>query len=125
MTENQKWNKKIFSLLLTEARGVRSWRQFASDCGISYAQMRKLAEGSQPNPPRPKLVQKIASNAFGEVDAEDLMFAAGINLSDSQVVKKRASESEVLYKKYQKLSVKDRKIIDSFMDFLLSKNKID
>lgn len=123
MIENQKWNKKIFSLLLTEARGVRSWRQFASDCGISYAQMRKLAEGSQPNPPRPKLVQKIAANAFGEVDAEDLMFAAGISLSDSQVIKKRASESEVLYKKYQKLSVKDRKIIDSFMDFLLSKNK--
>ncbi len=123
MSENQKWNKKIFALLLAEARGVRSWRQFASDCGISYVQMRKLAEGSQPNPPRPKLVQKIAANAFGEVDVEDLMFAAGVNLSEPQVVKKRASESEVLYKKYQKLSVKDRKMIDSFMDFLLSKNK--
>lgn len=125
MTENQKWNKKIFALLLTEAKGVRSWRQFSADCGISYAQMRKLAEGSQQNPPRPKLVQKIAANAFGEIDVEDLMFAAGVNLSQPQVVKKRSSESELLYKKYQKLSVKDRKVIDSFMDFLLSKSKID
>ena len=63
MAENARWSKKIFALLLTEAKGVRSWRQFAIDCGISYVQMRKLALGTQANPPRPKLIRKVAANA--------------------------------------------------------------
>jgi hypothetical protein len=85
--KTSKWNKKIFSMLLEQAKGVRSWRQFASDCGISYVQMRKLAQGTQENPPRPKLIHKIASNAFNEIDLEDLMFAAGVSVPDSMSVR--------------------------------------
>ena len=86
MAEN-KWNKKIFAMLLTEAKGVRSWLQFASDCDISYVQMRKLALATQENPPRPKLIRKVAAQAFGEVDLEDLMFAAGLNVGEGMTVR--------------------------------------
>ena len=50
MAENNRWNKKIFAMLLNE---------FAADCDISYVQMRKLALGTQENPPRPKLIRKV------------------------------------------------------------------
>ena len=64
MAENTRWNKKIFAMLLEQAKGVRSWRQFATECDISYVQMRKLAAMEQENPPRPKLIRKITANAF-------------------------------------------------------------
>ena len=57
------FNKRIFSLLLEQAKGDRSWRQFSIDCDISYIQMRKLALGQQENSPRKKLIHKIAQNA--------------------------------------------------------------
>ena len=121
MAENNKWNKKIFSMLLAEAKGVRSWRQFASDCDISYVQMRKLALGTQENPPRPKLIRKVAMHAFGEIDLEDLMFAAGIHAADSMVLRDGAQREETPYDKYRSLSLKDRKTVDCFIEFLLSK----
>lgn len=117
-----RWNKKIFAMLLAEAKGVRSWRQFASDCDISYVQMRKLALGTQENPPRPKLIRKVASQAFGEIDLEDLMFAAGINTGDSMVLRD-APETETTvspYDKYRSLPPKDRKLVDRFIDFLVA-----
>lgn len=109
-------------MLLTEAKGVRSWRQFASDCGISYVQMRKLALGTQENPPRPKLIRKVALHAFGEIDLEDLMFAAGINPADSRPMRDAAVRSENPYDKYRALPLKERKTVDAFIEFLLSKN---
>ncbi len=106
-------------MLLTEAKGVRSWRQFASDCDISYVQMRKLALGTQENPPRPKLIRKVAMHAFGEIDLEDLMFAAGIHTADSMTV--RGEQREVNpYNRYRSLPLKDRRLVDRFIDFLLS-----
>lgn len=120
MAENHRWNKKIFAMLLVEAKGVRSWRQFASDCDISYVQMRKLALGTQENPPRPKLIRKVAAHAFGEIDLEDLMFAAGIYTGDSMTVRDNPAESETHYDKYRSLPVKERKTVDRFIEFLLS-----
>ena len=119
MAENNRWNKKIFAMLLTEAKGVRSWRQFASDCDISYVQMRKLALGTQENPPRPKLIRKVAMHAFGEIDLEDLMFAAGIHAADSMTVRGEQRE-ENPYNRYRSLPLKDRRTVDRFIDFLLS-----
>lgn len=119
MAENHRWNKKIFAMLLVEAKGVRSWRQFASDCDISYVQMRKLALGTQDNPPRPKLIRKVASHAFGEIDLEDLMFAAGIYTGESMTVRDRA-EPETAYDKYRALPLKERKTVDKFIEFLCS-----
>ena len=125
MAEN-KWNKKIFAMLLTEAKGVRSWRQFAADCDISYVQMRKLAFATQENPPRPKLIRKVASNAFGEIDLADLMFAAGINLGDSTVRGESAiASTPTQYDKYRSLPPKERKLADKFIDFLISESQKD
>ncbi len=120
MAENTRWNKKIFALLLNEAKGVRSWRQFAMDCDISYVQMRKLALGEQENPPRPKLIRKVAAHAFGEIDLEDLMFAAGIHIGESKVGRSDSPDADNPYERYRSLSVKDRKTVDKFIDFLIS-----
>ena len=123
MAENNRWNKKIFAMLLTEAKGVRSWRQFAADCDISYVQMRKLALGTQENPPRPKLIRKVASHAFGEIDLEDLMFAAGIHTGDSMAFRENTQVPESPIDKYRSLPLKERKIIDKFIEFLAEENK--
>lgn len=118
MAENNRWNKKIFAMLLAEAKGVRSWRQFAADCDISYVQMRKLALGTQENPPRPKLIRKVALHAFGEIDLEDLLFAAGIHAGD-MTVRENAEASETPIDKYRSLPLKERKTVDKFIEFLL------
>lgn len=120
MAENNRWNKKIFAMLLNEAKGVRSWRQFAADCDISYVQMRKLALGTQENPPRPKLIRKVASHAFGEIDLADLMFAAGIHTGDSFAFRENAALNETPLDKYRSLPPKARKTIDKFIEFLAS-----
>lgn len=119
MAENHHWNKKIFAMLLAEAKGVRSWRQFASDCDISYVQMRKLALGTQENPPRPKLIRKVAMHAFGEIDLEDLMFAAGIHTSDTMAFRESTEAAETPIDKYRSLPSKERKTVDRFIEFLL------
>lgn len=122
MAENR-WNKKIFAMLLAEAKGVRSWRQFAADCDISYVQMRKLALGTQENPPRPKLIRKVAAHAFGEIDLEDLMFAAGIHTGDSMAFRESSAMPESPIDKYRSLPLKERKTIDKFIEFLAEEVK--
>ena len=106
-------------MLLTEAKGVRSWRQFAADCDISYVQMRKLALGTQENPPRPKLIRKVALHAFGEIDLEDLMFAAGIHTGDSMAFRENSEVQESPISKYRSLPPKERKTVDKFIDFMV------
>ena len=111
-------------MLLEQAKGVRSWRQFASDCDISYVQMRKLYKGTQENPPRPKLIQKIASTAFNEVDLEDLLFTAGISAPDSMAVREGAKKpAESFYEKYRSLSGRDRRTVNELVDFLSARQE--
>ena len=43
------FNKKILTILIEKARGERTTRKFAQDCGISYAQLHKLELGLQDN----------------------------------------------------------------------------
>ena len=117
------FNKRIFSLLLEQAKGDRSWRQFAMDCDISYIQMRKLALQQQQNSPRKKLIQKIAQNAAGNITAEDLLFCSGIS-ADPGEKKVSAAENrsgELFYEKFQSLSMGQRKMVLDFIDFLLSR----
>ena len=71
--ENSRFSKKIFSRLLERAKGDRSWRQFAMESDISYVQMRKLAQGTQENPPRPKLIKKTADHSLNDIDPENIM----------------------------------------------------
>ena len=116
------FNKKIFSLLLDMAKGDRSWRQFADDCGISYVQMRKLATCKQENPPRIKLIRKIASNSQADITVDDFLFVSGSqndntnsNLALSSATLK---QGDIFYEKYLSLSMGQRKMINDFIDFL-------
>ena len=123
MAENTIWNKKVFAILLERAKGVRSWRQFASECGISYVQMRKLACMAQVNPPRPKLIRKIADNAFGDIDPEDLLFAAGMSTSGRPLSRKQQlqPQEETAYDRLRALPARDRRIVEEYIDFLTQK----
>ena len=87
--ENNRFSKKIFAILLERAKGDRSWRQFAIEADISYVQMRKLAQGTQENPPRPKLIKKLAEHSFNDIDLEDFMFAVGMTVPDRAGAQKR------------------------------------
>ena len=115
-----KWNPKIFAMLLEKARGVRSWRQFAAECGVSYGQMRKLYTASQENPPRPKLIRKIASKSFGDVDLEDLLFAAGLNQAPGPVAEKADDEFE---EQFRALKPRDRDTVRALVGILYGQTR--
>jgi len=116
------FNKRIFSLLLEQAKGNRSWRQFAMDCDISYIQMRKLALQQQENSPRKKLMIKIAQNSAGGITLEDLMFCSSQETSDENRQSGiNARSSDLFQEKFQTLSMGQRKMVLDFIDFLVSR----
>lgn len=117
------FNKRIFSILLELAKGEeRSWRQFASDCDISYVQMRKLALMQQENPPRTKLIKKIAQNSANDITLDDLLFSAGLNFEDNRkklpVSSNTMKQGELFFEKYLSLSMGQKKMLNDFIDFL-------
>ena len=124
MSENPTFNKRIFALLLSLAKGPkRSWRQFAAECDISYVQMRKLATERQDNPPRDKLMQKLAQNAVDGITLADFRFAAGAaeggrvaekNLAASSAEK----EARMFCERYLSLSKGQRSMVNAFIAFL-------
>ncbi len=103
------YNKKIFALLLERAKGERSWRQFADECDISYVQIRKLCACAQENPPRPKLIEKLAAHSEG-VTAEDYLFAAGYVHENT--------ERDALWEKISALSADKRRFVEELVGFL-------
>ena len=120
---SKEFNKKIFSIILTISKGERSWRQFASDCDISYVQMRKLATCKQENPPRPKLLRKIVENSNDEITLEDYLFAFGASGDETQKQSLQLStnlmkQGDAFFEKYMSLSMGQRKMINDFIDFL-------
>lgn len=117
------FNKKIFSILLNISRGDRSWRQFATDCNISYVQMRKLATCKQENPPRIKLLKKIVDNSIGDIDMEDYLFVAGVTGEEEDrqalpISTNLMKQGDAFFEKYLSLSMGQRKMINDFIDFL-------
>ncbi len=127
MAENSKWNKKVFSILLERAKGVRSWRQFASECDVSYVQMRKLASMSQENPPRPKLIRKVADKAFNDVDLEDLLFAAGMSSSGRPLPHKQQepSQGDPFLENLRALPARDRRLVEEYVSFLAQRRRTE
>ena len=113
------FNKKIFAMLIDKARGERSVRRFAADSGISYLQLRKLLMCEQENPPRLKLITKLAENSENGVELEDYLYAAGkVESEDSNTVELSQKEKHFL-ENYNSLSVKQQKTVEDFVDFLL------
>lgn len=117
MESTQRWNKKIFSLLLEKAKGDRSWRQFSFDSDISYVQMRKLSGMTQENPPRPKLIKKIALAAWNDIDLEDLLYAAGIFPPDTRKKVKR-QKSDTFLDRFRALTPKGRSSVEDYIAFI-------
>ena len=117
------FNKRIFSLLLEQAKGDRSWRQFAMDCDISYIQIRKLALGQQENSPRKKLMTKIAQNAAGGITLEDLVFCSGGGTEEQEKKPTGAllRSGDLIDEKFQALSMGQRKMVLDFIDFLANR----
>lgn len=122
MDNSTRWNKKIFSILLERAKGDRSLRQFAFDSDISYVQMRKLVYMTQENPPRPKLIKKIANAAWNEVDLEDLLYAAGIFPADTRVREEADSSPAGIADKLLTLSPKNRRSAEDYINYLAQKD---
>lgn len=122
MDNSTRWNKKIFSTLLERAKGDRSLRQFAFDSDISYVQMRKLVYMTQENPPRPKLIKKIANAAWNEVDLEDLLYAAGIFPADTRVREEADSSPAGIAEKLMTLSPKSRRSAEDYINYLAQKD---
>ena len=113
------FNKKIFAMLIDKARGERSVRRFAADSGISYLQLRKLLMCEQENPPRLKLITKLAENSENGIELEDYLYAAGkTEPEDSNTVELSQKEKHIL-ENYNLLSLKQQKTVEDFVDFLL------
>ena len=113
------FNKKIFSMLIEQARGDRSIHRFANDAGISYVQLRKLYAGLQENPPGKKLIKKLAESSLDGIEYEDYIFAAGI--SEQKIDDNTPSAHDLrLLLKLGSLSAGQRKTAEEFIDFLYS-----
>ena len=119
--KSKHFNKKILAMLIDKARGERTTRKFALDCGISYVQLHKLEMGAQENAPGIKLLTKLAENSENGIELEDYMFACGIEEEEIiPKVKKTASKSLDVQSMYDKLSQGQKKTVYDFIDYLLN-----
>ncbi len=124
MKKSRPFNKKVFAMLLEKARGERTTKQFANDCGISYVQLHKLELCGQENAPGIKLMTKISNNSAGSIDLEDFMLAAGYTdkASENQVVAKKRKSIDI-QELYDSLSASQQKTVYDFMDYLANYKK--
>jgi len=116
------FNKKIFAFLLEKAKGERTSRQFASDCGISYVQLHKLEMGLQENAPGIKLMTKLAASSAGGIELEDYLLAAG-RIGSQGDEKPKKSKTLNIQQMYDSLSASQRKTVYDFMDYLANYKK--
>ena len=122
--KSKHFNKKILAMLIERARGDRTTRTFAADCGISYVQLHKLEMCLQENAPGMKLLTKLAENSENDVELEDFMFACGIEEQAAKQKKTQpAKKSLDVQGMYDKLSQGQKKTVYDFIDYLLNYKK--
>lgn len=114
-----KFNKKVFSILVEKAKGERTVRRFASESGISYLQLRKLLMCEQENPPGMKLIKKLAENSETNIELEDFMFAAGESVQSKENVPTLTPKIKLLIENYSALTSKQQRTVDDFINFLI------
>ena len=122
MKKSKPFNKKIFAMLLEKARGERTTKQFANDCGISYVQLHKLELCNQENAPGITLMTKLANNSAGGIELEDYLLAAGSLKDESDKVQKK-KKSLNIQELYDSLSSSQQKTVYDFMDYLANYKK--
>ena len=120
------FNKKILTILIEKARGERTTRKFAQDCGISYVQLHKLELGLQDNPPGRKILTRLAENSAADIDVEDFMFACGVTEKEPCEKKESVPKSKSLdiQSLYGRLSKGQQKTVYDFVDYLLNYKKL-
>ena len=122
--KSKHFNKKILAMLIEKARGDRTTKTFAADCGISYVQLHTLEMCQQENAPGIKLLTKLAENSENGVELEDYMFACGIEEQELKPKsKKPVSKSLDIQSMYDKLSQGQKKTVYDFIDYLLNYKK--
>lgn len=122
--KSKHFNKKILAMLIERARGERTTREFANDCGISYVQLHKLEMCQQENAPGIKLLTKLAENSENGIELEDYMFACGIEEQDIKPQKKQPTQKSLdVQSMYDKLSQGQKKTVYDFIDYLLNYKK--
>ncbi len=119
------FNKKIFIMLLEKARGSRTTREFATDCGISYVQLHKLELGLQDNPPGRQLLIRLAENSESDIELEDFLFVCGYDNEEASNKQSSSKKSKSLdiQSLYDKLSQGQKKTVYDFVDYLLNYKK--
>ncbi len=119
------FNKKLFIMLLEKARGNRTTRKFAEDCGISYVQLHKLELGLQDNPPGRQLLIKLTENSEGDIELEDFLFVCGMEnrLPGEKPSVQKKSKSLDIQSLYDRLSQGQKKTVYDFVDYLLNYKK--
>ena len=119
--KSKHFNKKILAMLIERAKGERTTREFANDCGISYVQLHKLEMCQQENAPGIKLLTKLAENSENGIELEDYMFACGIEEQDIKPQKKQPTQKSLdVQSMYDKLSQGQKKTVYDFIDYLLN-----
>lgn len=113
-----RFNKKILSLLIEKAAGNRTLKKYATDCGISYMQVRKLFLCAQENPPRKALITKLSSCADNGITYEDFAFACGVEDQNFEKSTQPEGKYDILAHKISKLSSGQKKTAMDFIDFL-------
>lgn len=122
--KSKHFNKKILAMLIERAKGERTTRKFANDCGISYVQLHKLEGCEQENTPGIKLLTKLAENSENGIELEDYMFACGIEEQDIKPKKKQPTQKSLdVQSMYDKLSQGQKKTVYDFIDYLLNYKK--
>lgn len=122
--KSKHFNKKILAMLIERAKGERTTREFANDCGISYVQLHKLEMCQQENAPGIKLLTKLAENSENGIELEDYMFACGIEEQDIKPQKKQPTQKSLdVQSMYDKLSQGQKKTVYDFIDYLLNYKK--
>ncbi len=122
--KSKHFNKKILAMLIERAKGERTTRAFAADCGISYVQLHKLEMCLQENAPGIKLLTKLAENSENGIELEDFMFACGIEEQEIKQNKKQpVKKSFDVQSMYDKLSQGQKKTVYDFIDYLLNYKK--
>ena len=109
-------------MLLEKARGERTTKQFANDCGISYVQLHKLEICGQENAPGIQLMTKLANNSAGGIELEDYMLAAGRTRSGEEKEQKKKKSLDI-QELYDSLSSSQQKTVYDFMDYLANYKK--
>lgn len=84
---DREFNITKYAELLAKAKGGRTQTEFAKDCGLSTAYICKHLNGRIDRAPIPSTLKKIAAAAANGVSYEDLLDAAGYDVSKYSIVK--------------------------------------